>query len=220
LFFFSKNIIILKNHTEETMKNRVFTLTLLLMIAVTGVWAQNLPGNIWSSPQSTTTEGRYRSNADDFIRPDAYTNVNFNKWFGMVAFISNYGDSDTDAIATAGFATKINDLYIGAFYGGNFWTGSPTNNFTERKITGNTFPDNTYNIYNTPNVEPGPVNNAAILIGIADMGFRLTYRTNHQLFNKSDFVIGNETSGYQLYRNYQAESGYIAPQIAWGRAKD
>jgi len=199
------------------MKNKGFTLALLLMISAAAAWAQNLPGNIWTSPQSTTTEGRYRSNADDFIRPDSYAGVKFNTWFGLVSFLM---DENNSGIATAGFATKVKDVYIGAFYNGNFWANAPVNNYIEQELNpgpnGGSAGKN-YNVYNNISVggASNPVNNAAVLIGLANMGFRLTYRTNYQFFNKDNIVTGN-----QLYKNYQAERGYIAPQIAWAMAKD
>jgi len=208
------------------MKNKIFTLALLmLMITITGVWAQNLPNTpgtsnaIWTSPQSSTTEGRYRSNTDDFIRPDSYLGVKFNKWFGMVSFLS--GDEyNSSMIATVGFAGKAGSLYIGALYTGNMWTGAPVNNYTEKEL--NPGPDGgdngkVYNVYDSISVggATNPVNNVALLFGAADMGFRLTFRTNYQLFNKDNIVVGN-----QLYKNYYAEYGYIAPQIAWAMAKD
>jgi len=195
------------------MKNKFFGFALLLMLAASawapGAWAQNLPANLWSSPQSTITEGRYRSNADNFIRPDQYTGVSFNKWFGMVSFLS---DENQNGIATIGLATKTNSVYIGAFYSGNFWANAPSNNYTEEEFAGKT-----RDIYNNISVggASNPVNNAALLIGAANMGFRLTYRTNYQWFKESDIVTGN-----QLYKNYRVERGYIAPQIAWGMAKD
>ncbi|MDR0320779.1 MAG: hypothetical protein LBI28_04680 [Treponema sp.] len=196
------------------MKNKVFTLALLmLMIASAGLWAQNLPGGIWTSPQSSATEGRYRSNADDFIRPDAYTGLRLNNWFGMVAF-NNLGSTDL-SMATLGFATKVNDVYIGTFYSGNFWTWAPTNYYTETSTTPTGGPAGIYDVYSSINVVPNPINNVALLIGVADMGFRLTYRTNYQSFTNSNIVVGS-----QLYRNYHAEEGYLAPQIAWAMAKD
>jgi transcriptional antiterminator Rof (Rho-off) len=200
------------------MKTRIFSLALLWsMIIVMGAWAQNLPNSIWTSPQSTTTEGRYRSNADDFIRPDSYTGVKFNKWFGLVSFLL---DENSGPVATAGFATKINDLYIGAFYNGNLWANAPVNNYIEQEpatVPAGGSEGKIYNVYNNINVSGtnNPVNNVAVLIGAIDMGFRLTYRTNYQLFNENDIVTGN-----QLYKNYHDENGYIAPQIAWAMAKD
>jgi len=214
-----QNTYIIENQGDNRMKIRIFSLALLLsMITVMGAWAQNLPNNIWTSPQSTTTEGRYRSNADDFIRPDSYTGVKFNKWFGMVSFL---WDDSFSGIATAGFATKIKEVYIGAFYNGNLWANTPVNNYTEEEpatVPAGGVEGRTYNVYGN-NINVGgtnnPVNNVAVLIGAANMGFRLTYRTNYQNFNKNDIVTGN-----QLYKNYQAERGYLAPQIAWAMAKD
>jgi hypothetical protein len=225
------------------MKIKVFTLALLLIIIATvGAWAQNLPGipnttitSIWSSPQSTATEGRYRSNADDYIRPDSYTGLKFDKWFGMVAFLTessiSYNEGASDAVATAGFATKISKVYLSAFYSGNFWTWSPSNGYTEQSFPAGSAPsggvaDKTYKVYGTPSAAIKNINNAAVLIGLADMGFRLTYRTNHQSFNKKDFVVRTNLGGqpptynYQLYNNFHIESGYIAPQIAWAMAKN
>jgi len=192
-------------------------IALLFVIASSYTWAQNLPGNIWTSPQSAATEGRYRSNADDFIRPDTHSGVKFDKWFGLVAFMT---DGNYNPLASIGFAGKVNDLYISAFYSGNFWAGMPANNYTEQMFTTGNEPaggaaDRMYNVYNNINVVSQSVNNIALLFGFADMGIRLTYRTNHLLFNQSDIVTGN-----QLYNSYLAENGYIAPQIAWAMSKD
>jgi hypothetical protein len=211
-------LIILIFAMEGRMRNRVFVLALLLsMIAVAVAGAQNLPGGIWSSPQSTATEGRYRSNADDFIRPDNYSGVKFDKWFGMASFL---WDANSDAIATVGFATKISNVYLGGFYTGNFWAGAPPNNYTERQFPDDAVPaggvaGKTYNVYPAISAIPNPVNNAAVLVGVADMGFRLTYRTNFQSFKESNIVTED-----QLYKNYEAQGGYIAPQIAWAMAKN
>jgi hypothetical protein len=179
-----------------------------------GVWAQNLPGGIWSSPQSTATEGRYRSNADDFIRPDSYTGVKFDKWFGMASFL---WDANSEAVATAGFAAKIKKVYLGGFYTGNFWTGKSPNNYTERTMIPIGGSNGTYKVYPVISAIPNAVNNASLIFGVADMGFRLTYRASYQSFNKSNIVTG---TGNQLYKSYNAQGGYIAPQIAWAMAKN
>jgi len=202
------------------MKNKIFTFTFLLLMAA-GVWAQNLPNvpgtttGLWASPQSNVTEGRYRSNADNFIRPDQYTGVRFDKWFGMISFL---WDENFSPIATTGFATKVSDIYIGAFYSGNFWASKPSNNYVEEEP--NTIPaggveGEVYDVYNSINVSTGPVNNVAVIVGAIDMGFRFTYRTNYQSFNKDNIVTGG-----QLYNSYETENGYMAPQIAWAFAKD
>jgi len=195
------------------MKNKLIFAFLMSIMPVI-LWAQNLPGGIWTSPQSTATEGRYRSNADDFIRPDTHSGVRFNKWFGMTAFTY---DESFAPLATMGFATKINALYISAFYSGNLWTGLNSNDYTEELLSippAGGMPGN-YNVYNNISVVSNAVNNVALLFGYADMGLRITFRTNHQSFSESDIVTGN-----QYYENYHAEYGYLIPQIAWAFSKD
>jgi len=220
------------------MKNKIFSLMLFLsIITISGVWAQNLPSfpiapgtaskhtwasSIWTSPQSATTEGRFRSNADDFIRPDAYAGVKFNKWFGMASFLWAGEENSGEMIATLGFATKTDNVYIGALYTGNMWTNMQINNYTEEEpaaapiggVTGKT-----YNVYNSISVSADPGNNVAVLFGFANMGLRLTYRTNYQSFEKSD-IVARKGNTSQLYDSYQIDEGYIAPQIAWAMAKD
>ena len=54
---------------------KIAGLTLALLLAMTGnLRAQliDLPGGSFSSPQSTATQGRIRSMADDALRPDGY----------------------------------------------------------------------------------------------------------------------------------------------------
>ena len=214
------------------MKNKIFGCALLFIITAAGAWAQNLPNvpntttGLWSSPQSTITEGRYRSNADNFIRPDQYTGVSFDKWFGMVSFLS---DDNNSAIATVGLATKISDLYFAMFYSGNMWAGKPVNNYIEQEpgtVPAGGADGKVYDVYtSTPNVATGPVNNVALLFGIGNMGFRITYRTNYQSFKENNIVVdttptGQQNRTYQLYSDYYAENGYIAPQVAWALAKD
>jgi len=75
-----------------------------------------------------------------------------------------------------------------------------------------------YNVYSPISLVTDPVNNAALLFGIADMGFRLTIRSNYQSFKESNIVVTGTPN--QLYKNYCTESGYIAPQLAWAMAKD
>ena len=192
------------------MKIRIFTLALLLSFIVMGAWAQNLPGfpsapgvstkhtwasSIWTSAQSSTTEGRYRSNTDDFIRPDSYTGVKFNKWFGFASFLWAGEEASTEMLATLGFATKVSNIYIGALYTGNLWDKVPNNDYIEEvpattPLGGDT--GKTYDVYPSINVAADPGNNFAVLIGVADMGFRLTYRTNYLAFNEKDIVTGGQ----------------------------
>jgi hypothetical protein len=138
----------------------------------------------------------------------------------MVSFISNYSNPG-QAITTAGAAVKVSKVYIGAFYGGNFWAGAAVNNSTKQQFIASELPaggvtGKTYNVYYTGiSAASESVNNVSLLIGVAGMGFRFTYRTSYHSFKERDIV----TSG-QAYNNYQVGEGYIAPQIAWAMAKD
>jgi len=199
------------------MKYKLVLAALLLAVNSSALWAQGLPAGIWSSPQNIATEGRFRSDADDFIRVDAFNNLSFDNWFGMISFLQ---DAQNRAIATIGFATNVRNIYIAVFYNGNFWANAPTNNPIERQFGADNAPAGgqpgvTYRVFGSINVAPDPINNVALLIGFADMGFRLTYRTNYQSFSDGNIVVGN-----QLYRNFSAGQGYLAPQIAWGMARD
>jgi hypothetical protein len=139
----------------------------------------------------------------------------FDKWFGLASFRQGTAG---DAIATTGFAANAGALYIGAFYSGNFWAGKPVSNYIEGEpatVPAGGAAGTVYKEYNNINVFGTTVNNVALLFGFADMGIRLTYRTNYQSFSESGIVTGN-----QLYKNYNEEYGYIAPQIAWAMAKN
>jgi len=222
-------------------KRMILAVLPLLMFMAGNLWAQGLPGTpgtgagIFASPQSDASQGRYRSDADNFMRVDSWAGVKFDKWFGFTSF------APANGMAT-GFATKAGDIYIGALYTGNFWANKPSNNYDERTLDFFGTDKKDYPVYGTvPAVATGPFNNIAVMIGVADMGIRLMYRTNHQSFRKNDIMTGGiptmvpdpadpdpanptlplvpgTTTGF--YKNYETGTGYLAPHIAWGMAKD
>ena len=95
----------------------------LLSAAALNLWAQlvDLPGGSFSSPQGATTQGRIRSMADDMLRPDAYRNVKYDKWYGIVSFSNLF-----DAKAMLGVAHNIGNIYFASFYRGSFWENLPS----------------------------------------------------------------------------------------------
>jgi hypothetical protein len=191
----------------------------LLMVAANGLWAQNQPTPILVSPQSQSTQGRFRSNADDFIRSDYYTNLKFNTFYAHTSFAS------ASRASSLGFATKVGGLYLAAYYGGTFWANKTRFSYTEGDIFFNgdwrTVP--TYGgFYGDPIPTNGtgfgtanPDNRFAILLGLANMGFRLSYASTHEDFDESDFVHDGT-----FYSNYVIAYGVIAPQLEWAMAKD
>ena len=172
---------------------------------------QAVPGFV--SPQGTATQGRLRSAADDFIRPDSYAGVAFEKWYSMASFAST-------TIATLGYAAKIGGeggLYLGVFYSGMFWANVTTPTYTTEQREFFTGVDKNVPIYNAAiDFDTAPSNQIAVLIGVADMGFRLSFITTYESF-KTDgdtMIAGNR------YKSYEKELGLLSPQIAWSMAKN
>ena len=203
---------------------RISVFAALILISAAAVFAQvtssspAMPG--WSSPQFTATQGRFRGAADNFIRPDYYNAVTFDKFFAMTSFAL------TDR-AQLGYAGKIGGLYIGAAYGGTFWAGYTNFNYTEQEYA--TWPGGSKRVpvYGFDPAAPfganggdATENRIAVLLGVADMGFRFTLSSvNHELISIKDSVVGGN-AGAAAVSSYEAERGNITPQIAWAMAKD
>jgi len=187
----------------------------LIVSATAGIaFAQvDVPGNALTSPQSAATSGRLRSTADNFIRADAYSDVKFDKFYAMMGY------QNAPNIANLGFAAKSGDVYVGTYYGGTFWANIPNITYTESSGAwlSETNKSGVKNYAVLPAVTGGtaPSNNLSILIGVADMGFRASVYTNKRLFSDSDFA-----SGGNFYKNYEAESGVVTPQILWSMTKN
>jgi len=205
---------------------KLIVIAIALCVLTGSVFAQSLPSGFvvtdmtmttpavtaggFTSPQSTATQGRIRSAADDFMRPDAYTNVRFENWFGMVSYARNN-------MAALGFATKVGDLYIGTFYNGSFWANVDPFDYTESTkdwlATENKSGVITYDTFGF--TQPRPFNQFAVLVGVADMGFRFTLSTTLQTFSAEDaFINGAETKSVDMAQ------GVISPQIAWSMTKN
>jgi hypothetical protein len=193
-------------------------LTAALLLTMTGgLWAQliDLPGGGFNSPQSEATQGRIRSMADDALRPDAYRNVKFEKWFGVVSFSNLF-----DAKAMLGFATNIGSTYFSTFYRGSFWENIPNESYKKVGLPFQggvkAFPvyDSTFDL-----VGYQPNNTIGVLVGVADMGFRLSFNSRYRSFNKDNIGIGGGT-GTDIYKTYQKATGNLHPQLVWSMAKN
>jgi hypothetical protein len=200
---------------------RIFVLAtalLLSMIAVSGLWAQRTGPDHGDnvSPTNFGTSGRYKSSIDDFIQPQDYLNLKLNNWFGYAAF-GNPGNSAPNlGTPRLGFAKQINNIYVGLYYSGNFWGGF--NNFASTEKTETTFfgNDKSINEYTIPASLTNPDNSGAVIIGVANMGFRLGFSSTFDTFNKSETL----TDGTDFYKSYVLETGNLVPQLKWGMAKD
>ena len=199
------------------MGNKIIGLIFAFLLIMAGnLWAQliDLPGGSFSSPQSTATQGRIRSMTDDVLRPDAYRNVNFDKWYGFTSFSNLF-----DAKVMIGFATNIGDMYLSSFYRGSFWENVPNINYTRQGLPfedgDKTFPvyDNAFDMQGTH-----PNNTIGVLIGVADMGFRLSFNSRYRSFKENDIAIGSIDP--EIYKNYQMATGNFHPQLVWAMAKN
>jgi len=189
---------------------KIALFALLTVFTAGAVFAQAI--GTWTSPQSTSTQGRFRSDADNFIRPDSFNTVKFEKWFGMMSF------ADTGR-AMVGYASKIggneegaDSTFLGIFYNGSLWANAPALTYN----TGyGTFKGSNSSDVKTYTTLPGlgttrPYNHIAALIGLADMGFRLSILSTFEIFKDEDFI-----SGGAQYKSYETGAGAITPQIAW-----
>ena len=186
----------------------------ILSLAVVGTLeAQTVPAGLISSPTRASTATRYRTAADDFIRPGDYTGVKFDKFFGFASWAAANK-------AVLGYAQRFSDTYLGVYYGGTLWGGATSFGYTERDI--NAFGAGTKTFLSYAAVPAfgasSPDNRIAVLLGVADMGFRLSFASTHQSFKKSDIAVSGGTPAY--YKSYQTDYGVLAPQLSWSMAKN
>jgi hypothetical protein len=193
---------------------KIFLISVLVLAAAAAIFAQSVPDG-WESPTSAATGGLFTSYADDFINPSWYDGVEFEKFYAMTSF------ANTNKV-NLGFAGKAGGLYIGAYYGGNFWDGRLGFPYIEQRVNWlGQFKDGV-RVYTEANLDifnaDLPENQLSLLIGVADMGFRLSFYSQYQSFKRDDFIL--DAAVDQTVKSGKIESGVITPQLAWGMAKD
>ena len=196
---------------------KIFLISILVLAAAGTTFAQSVPDG-WESPTSAATGGLFSSNADDFINPSAYDGLEFEKFFAMTSF------ENTNKV-NLGFAVNAGSLYIGAYYGGNFWQGRLGFPYTEQRESWLGVPKDGVRVFTQANLEIDPddlpENQLSLLIGVADMGFRISYYSQHQSYKDENFKIGSGIGNDVRYvKSGKTEAGLISPQFAWGMAKD
>jgi len=165
----------------------------------------------WKSPQNEATQGRFRSEADDFIRPDSYNSTGIESWYAMTSFRS------FDSL-NVGFAKQIKSLYLSAYYGGKGWGDIENVEYDE----GTSLWVNNSNKAGVKSYDElpelgSPSHRFSLLVGILDMGFRFTIFSNYRSFSDEDFKVN---TGPDYYKSYKSVKGSIAPEIVWSMAKD
>jgi hypothetical protein len=124
-----------------------------------------------------------------------------------------------------------NRLYLGVFYSGSFWANVQSFTSTERELG---WLDTTKRVPEyaaLPAFSANPSNQIAVLIGIADMGFRLSFRTTYQSFKEGNFAVPDDSVPvtpessvdhyyYKYYKSHETQTGLISHQLAWSMAKN
>ena len=209
---------------------------ILALLAGGGLYASPL---LITSPLKTVTVGKYSGDADNFLSVRSYSDLEFDKWFSALSFasgISGYfsaiGGNVPDEMAQLGFAARFGSIYTALYYGGNAWKNfgigyqANTHDYTLLNVGGKTIrhylgEHNLGNFgLNSSSRENVLYNECALLLGIGDlMGFRLSYATNYQSMELSDFAtVYSGTTEY--HKSFLDKSGYINPGIAFGLARE
>jgi hypothetical protein len=194
--------------------NNTKILGLTAALALSLIAAGNLAAQTILSPTNSSTLGRYRSAADDFIRTDSYTAVKMDKWFGFASYANNN--------AALGYAAKIGDLYVAVNYVGTLWGSLWNNAAAEREVDAwNTGNFKTWKTYTDLSFTGNPNNNIGVLVGAANMGFRVFFTSTHQAFKESDIAntVTGGTPATTYYKSYETDKGRIAPQLEWAMTK-
>jgi len=166
------------------------------------------------STQATSTGRIFRSTGEAFINPrfhDPEMEGTFMFWGGDLRLSGN--PDDTSSRADFGFAQNFGAFYMGFYFGGGFVRAGG-----DRTTT--TGPD--VDVRNRTTIWDA---NLAVLIGIANMGFRLdlgivneygTYNTRHSTDNPlvTDTVTQDRTSAPSVALTWGARMGDLAP---WAR---
>ena len=202
---------------------KIITAAAVIILLITGdLYAA--PQYSTESPQSGVTQGRFESDADHFVNVRNYANMDFSKWWGVVSYKRQ--NMESPHIAQLGLATRFGNVFTSLSYRGNGFlhfgkrTGSNINiyNYTEEIDNGKTWKifdaspmlDQNYNLRNE----------ASLLLGLADMGFLITYASNYQSNTQEDFAIGDPGTTRSFYKSFKEEHGYINPGITWGMTKE
>jgi hypothetical protein len=190
---------------------------LALALALTaGLYAQ-------SSSANSATAGLYGNDADDYMDLTAWSDVEFDKWFGLAGYANNMPE--------LGFATRFGNIYTGFYYNGNIAQvndgGRNENTTTSFDASGAKFSDTTTYAVNPKTTTS--YNNFSALIGVAGMGIGLGF---YEQMTSSDAPPGGYgysvtepaaggttytvTSGGAIYDSYTDSVGVIVPSLAWG----
>ena len=229
-----------------TKKNKipVCTAAAFLLILVNNAHAE--PQFSFTSPLSDASISIFGSYADHFMSVRDYADMEFNKNLSIVSYKRQYGsrwpgevkkEYDSIHLTQFGFATELGSLYLAASYIGNGWMNfavSERGDMNIQSYSNETLPspagwsdtgNKTWKVFDKefPNLSRNNKfeiwNEAAVLLGFADMGFMLYYSSNYRSNNQSEFAVRSASNNLTFYKSYKEELGYINPGIVWGMTR-
>ena len=238
----------------------------LILAVAGGLFAQagtlgGAPQGEVNSPSHYATFGRLGAPGwDDIISVTTYSGVPIKNFYGAFGF-SRQASSGTAINSTTGtngyfgYAQKIGKAYLGVYYGGNLFTGYYKPHYTEMSAEGGVpfaslDPANTsvwtdtagsfkkFKVFNE-DIELDSHSNdnrVAVLIGIANMGFKVSYASTHTSYKEDDVAINtfgaaadwdldpntpntSEIKSTMFLKSLETAHGWIAPEFHWGFVK-
>jgi len=172
------------------------------------------------------TAGVFTNEIDDSMSVIDYAGVEFEKWFGFIG----YGGYNGDTPIQVGFATKLGGLYVGLFFTGNAM-GIDENWNEEVETTYDLDSQLKTNIKTTKQFTTGTQvssnNEFGLLLGVADMGFKIGFWENvteildpERTIETTDALTGTIYHDKGDIVNYSHIEGILSPSLTWGTTFD
>ena len=192
-------------------------------------------------PSEDTSGARFTGWWTDIFSPSAYGGMPFEKWGSYISFTNsllglapNYGAQvqNNETAGAVAYGRKLdNGLYIAGYWGGNAFGGFFRPTLTDRgfsfsDIYGPAVPYGnflyaSYKYFDTTaatSVYQNSDNRVALLVGLANMGFRLAYATSHHSFDENDVAV-SDTVNTDFYKYLTISHGWRSPQVMWAMSK-
>jgi len=179
------------------------------------------------SNTNTATAGVFRTDVDNFMSVNDYTQVDLQKWFGYVGYDSS--------MLSLGYARNVGDMYLGAYYNGNAFKSVDPTDVTE-VITTNQLANGVITgvITETSDWNQAPEfftnNRVNVLLGVAGMGIRVglyenlttatgRFTTDGSFTDTNDVIVEDsiaKSKDVVAYTDGAKTSGTISPSVLWG----
>jgi hypothetical protein len=199
-------------------------------LPLTAQTTDTAPAGAPTSNLRNATASLYKTDVDNFLNVNNWSTVNLDGWFGFLQGLTPTPSNNFRG--NLGYATKLNDLYLGFRYYGNIFQdtgGAVTNTLTPRydpdtqqliQLT-----ETTNYQTNAANRWLQSTNQFDVLIGVAGMGIKVGFFESMAVrptdgwaprnFTKIDYKNGNIAYEGEVI-DYSSFQGYMQPSVQWG----